>query len=71
MILEIELYKGEENFFRKFSSPLNPHLSKIFKKGGLFFCHYFVRSTVERTMFAQTRVGKVLVKLFLKKLAGT
>ena len=27
------LYEGEENFFIKFSSPLNPHLSKIFKKG--------------------------------------
>ena len=52
-----------------FLIPPDPHLSKLFKNGGLFlFLH--LRSTVEQSVFAQTIVGKVMVKLFLKKLAG-
>ena len=60
---------GERKLFKKsFSFPHTPFLSKTLKLRGYFF-RYFVRSTVERTMFAPHPRVKVLVKLF-QKLAG-
>ena len=41
---------GEENFLKKLFFP-EPHLSKTLKLGAIFLPQY-LRSTVERTMFA-------------------
>ena len=48
----------------------SPHPFQRTLKRGLIFCHYFVRSTVECSVFAQHQSGKFLVKFFSKNLRG-
>ena len=57
---------GEENFFeKKLFFPRTPIFQKTYREGRIIYC-CFVRSTVERIMFAPHPRVKVLVKLFQK-----
>ena len=59
-------YYGGENFLSRKFSPPDPLFQRTFKKRALFFSRYLVRSTVKRTMFAQTKVGKFWSSFSLK-----
>ena len=63
----IEIYCGGETFLKESFSPTPPF--QRMKKGYLLL-NYIVRSTIQSTMFAQTKMDNFLLRFFLKKRTG-